>query len=138
MAIDLLQLTMTWAEDRALLRSNPSADPGAKTGDRADSVRPRLSSSCLRDWQQSEKPSRQDAAKSLTGCHALVTNDKRPTFQFTVNQHTTTMMFAMSKTMPTSPITISFRTLSVTAHLLIKRHYCRPQHSAIVDGAQPQ
>ena len=25
---------MTWAEDRALLRSNPSADPRAKTGDR--------------------------------------------------------------------------------------------------------
>ena len=30
--VGALQSTSAWAEDRALLRSNPSADPGAKTG----------------------------------------------------------------------------------------------------------
>ena len=39
MLTDLLQRPVPWAEDRALLRSNPSADPGAKTADRAASVR---------------------------------------------------------------------------------------------------
>jgi hypothetical protein len=42
-----LQTTMAWAEDSALLRSNLSADPGAKTGARAEhmfgSVLPRRS-----------------------------------------------------------------------------------------------
>jgi hypothetical protein len=32
MARGALQQTMAWAEDSALLRSNPSADPGAKSG----------------------------------------------------------------------------------------------------------
>ena len=31
-----LQTMSAWAEDRALLRSTPSADPGAKTGARAE------------------------------------------------------------------------------------------------------
>jgi hypothetical protein len=31
-----LQTMLAWAEDRALLRSTPSADPGAKTGARAE------------------------------------------------------------------------------------------------------
>ena len=31
-----LQTMLTWAEDRALLRSTPSAEPGAKTGARAE------------------------------------------------------------------------------------------------------
>ncbi len=35
MDADKIQLTMAWAEDRALLGSNPSADPGAKTEGRA-------------------------------------------------------------------------------------------------------
>ena len=86
MTIDLLQSTTTWTEDRALLRSNPSAEPGARTGDRAASVRPRLSYSGLQDWHQSAKPSRQDAAKSPTGCHPERANDSRARFQFTVNQ----------------------------------------------------
>ena len=34
-SIGALQTMLTWAEDRATLRSNPSADPGAKTGARA-------------------------------------------------------------------------------------------------------
>ena len=88
MMTNFLQWTMTWAEDRALLRSNPSADPRAKTGDRAASARPRLSSCSLRDWHQSDKPSRPDAAKSPTGYHPQVANDERSKFQFTVNQDT--------------------------------------------------
>ena len=34
--IGALQTILAWAEDRALLRSTPSADPGAKTGARAE------------------------------------------------------------------------------------------------------
>lgn len=63
------QWPSTWAEDRALLRSNPSAVPGAKTGVGAEphgSVP--LSSASLRDWHQSAKPSRQDAAICPTRC----------------------------------------------------------------------
>ena len=33
-------LFLTWAEDRALRGRNPSADPGAKTGDGANTLRP--------------------------------------------------------------------------------------------------
>ena len=35
-SVGALQTMLAWAEDRALLRSNPSADPGAKTGARAE------------------------------------------------------------------------------------------------------
>ena len=34
--VGALQPMLAWAEDRALLRSTPSADPGAKTGARAE------------------------------------------------------------------------------------------------------
>ena len=34
--VGALQTMLAWAEDRALLRSTPSADPGAKTGARAE------------------------------------------------------------------------------------------------------
>jgi hypothetical protein len=60
-----LQPDSAWAEDRALLRSNPSAVPGAKT-DGAAGRRPVLPHH--RDWHPSDKPSRHDAAvlNSLT------------------------------------------------------------------------
>ena len=35
-SVGALQTILAWAEDRALLRSTPSADPGAKTGARAE------------------------------------------------------------------------------------------------------
>ena len=35
-SVGALQTMLAWAEDRALLRSTPSADPGAKTGARAE------------------------------------------------------------------------------------------------------
>ena len=54
---------MAWAEDRALLGSTPSADPGAKTGagiGTNDRSRALCQSEKLRDWHECEKPSRQE------------------------------------------------------------------------------
>ena len=69
MSVCALQPQVTWAEDRALLRSTPSADPGAKTGAVAGVVSryPRRTTATLhfpsiRDWHLSVKPSRHDAA----------------------------------------------------------------------------
>jgi transposase InsO family protein len=56
---------MTWAEDRATLGSDPSADPGAKT--EGPAAAPAARSSPLRDWHQSDKSNAtngQDAALS--------------------------------------------------------------------------
>jgi Leucine-rich repeat (LRR) protein len=81
------QSKATWTEDRALLRSNPSAVAGAKTGAGAEPSRsaPPLPST-FRDWHQSEKPSRHEAAKSSTGCASQLANANRPKFQFPLNQ----------------------------------------------------
>ena len=38
---------LTWAEDRATVGTDPSADPGAKTGDGGGGVRPPSRYSCL-------------------------------------------------------------------------------------------
>ena len=74
-------------EDTALLRSNRSAVSGAKTEERAAGshavARP---SSLLRDWPQSVKPSRHDAATRLTGRPSPLANAHWPKFHFTVNQ----------------------------------------------------
>ena len=81
---------LAWAEDRALLRSTPSADPGAKTGARAERHRSALRSHTdlqqLRDWHRSDKPSRQEAATSGTGRRSPLTYANRAQFHFTVNQ----------------------------------------------------
>ena len=64
---EALQLTMTWAEDRATQRCDPSADPGAKTEGRVVhwgnpwTAQP----SFLRDWHQSDKPSQQDEGNRI-------------------------------------------------------------------------
>ena len=79
---------MAWAEDRALLRSNPSADPGAKTEGRAVCHAAAAQPSTLRDWHQSDKPSRQDAAISPAGCLPRFANARRQEFQFPLNQYT--------------------------------------------------
>ena len=86
-----LQRPMAWAEDRALLRSNPSADPGAETGvapGTCSSPERSLSrhQSPLRDWHQRAKPSRQDAAIPSAGRAPQLANTNRPTFQFPLNQ----------------------------------------------------
>ena len=79
----------TWAEDKALPRGNLSAVPGAKTGSRialGRAIRPVRTP--FRDWSESEKPSRQDAAKSPTGGLLPFTNANSPQFHFPLNQHT--------------------------------------------------
>ena len=84
----VLQPPMAWAEDRALLRSNPSADPGAKTEGRAVRTAAAARPSTLRDWHESDKPSRQNAATSQAGCPSRLANAKQQEFQFPVNQDT--------------------------------------------------
>jgi len=79
-----LQPDSAWAEDRALLRSNPNAVPGAKT-DGAARGRPVLHHP-HRDWHQSDKPSQQDAATSSARCPSQLVNANRSTFQFPLNQ----------------------------------------------------
>ena len=79
-----LRCHVTWAEDRATQRCDPSADPGAET-DEGGTMPPRPS---RRDRHQSVKPSRHDAAIRSAGCPSLVTNALRARFQFTLNQDT--------------------------------------------------
>ena len=87
---EALQPTMTWAEDRATQRCDPSAVPGAKTEGRAvHRINPwTVQPSFLRDWHQSGKPSQQDAANLSTRCRSSYANHKPVRFQFTVNQDT--------------------------------------------------
>jgi hypothetical protein len=77
---------MAWAEDRATQRCDLSADPGAKTGAGARPCLALLPFHPLRDWHESDKPSRQDAATLPTGCPSRLANAKRQEFQFPVNQ----------------------------------------------------
>ena len=88
MTIGLAQSKTTWAEDTALLRSNRSAVPGAKTEGGIESVHsiPPLSPT-LRDWPECAKPSRQDAVKSATACHLPLTNTNPPQFHLPLNQN---------------------------------------------------
>ena len=82
-----LRWPMTWAEDRALLRSNPSADPGAETGAGAKPRFAPLPSPSLRDRHQGVKPSRPEAATSSAGCRSSIANRPNREFQFTGNQY---------------------------------------------------
>ena len=86
---DKLQPRVDWAEDRATQRCDPSADPGAKTEGRAacSATAAAARPSTLRDWHQSDKPSRHDAATLPAGCPSLLANAERQEFQFPVNQH---------------------------------------------------
>jgi hypothetical protein len=83
-----LRSEMAWAEDRATQRCDPSADPGANTEGRAvrslraAAARP----STLRDWHQSAKPSRHDAATFPAGCPLQHANTNQQEFQFPLNQ----------------------------------------------------
>lgn len=69
---------LTWTEDRATQRCDPSAGPGAKTGVRAELRRSVPLLSCpLRDWPPSDKPSRHDAATLRTRCPAPLPDARR-------------------------------------------------------------
>jgi len=65
---------MTWAEDRATVGTDPSADPGAKTEGRAENrlVGSARSFPLLRDWHQS--------AKSLAAVAASLRASEWPEF----------------------------------------------------------
>ena len=82
------KLQATWAEDRAPVRTDPSADLGAKTEERAAVQQAAARPSHLRDWRQCAKPSRHDAANVPTRRPSKVANDNRPEFHFPLNQHT--------------------------------------------------
>jgi hypothetical protein len=86
MARIVLPTASDWAEDRATQRCDPSAVPGAKTGAGARHYLALLPFLPLRDWHQSDKPSRQDAATSPAGCPSQLANADRQEFQFPVNQ----------------------------------------------------
>ena len=87
MPFDKRQSPSTWAEDRATQRCDPSAVPGAKTEGRAVLASGGHPISLhLRNWHQSAKPSRHDAATVLTRCPSSIANADLPKFQFTVNQ----------------------------------------------------
>lgn len=97
MAHPLAQSTLTWAEDRAPVRTDPSAHPVAKTGAGArngggagSNHSVPLPSCCraraLRDWHQRAKPSRHEVAKSSTGRPSQLANANQPKFQFPLNQ----------------------------------------------------
>lgn len=91
--------TTAWAEDTALLRSNRSADPGAKTArGRHDAAFLRV-----RDWHESDKPSRHDAAKSLAGRPSKFINASRPKVHFPLNQHSPTSCLLTLTTYNLSP-----------------------------------
>jgi transposase InsO family protein len=70
-----LQHPMAWAEDRATLRSDLSADPGAEIGERGGS---NAASPPLRDRHQCDKPSWHDATTTTAGClpHSLMPNEE--------------------------------------------------------------
>jgi hypothetical protein len=80
-----LQPDSAWAEDRALLRSNPSAVPGAEVGVGAENPSAPLPF-LLRSWHPSAKPSRHDAATASAGCPSPLANANRPKFHFPLNQ----------------------------------------------------
>ncbi len=97
-----LQPASALAEDRATQRCAPSADPGAKTEEpgclagqapsdevRAVSTHDAARPSSLRDWHQSDQPSRQEAATSPTGSRPQLANTQHPKFQFPLNQDST-------------------------------------------------
>ena len=81
----------TWAEDRAPVRTDPSADPGAKTEERVAVQQAAARPSHLRDWHQSAKPSRHDAANFTTRRPSKIANANRPQFHFPLNQHNKTL-----------------------------------------------
>lgn len=76
---------LAWTQGTALLRSNRSAVPGAKTG--AGIELPRSVPLPLRDWHQSAKPSRHEAATlTLTRRPSQLANANQRKFQFPLNQ----------------------------------------------------
>jgi hypothetical protein len=89
MDVKTVEQPMTRAEDKALLGSNLSADPGAKTEGRA--ARPVARLSPLRDWHQSDKSlaaqPRVLDVKTPGGGLPDVANSERSILRFTLNHY---------------------------------------------------
>ena len=79
---------MTWAEDRATVGTDPSADPGAKTGDGANLLRPTPFAFPLRDWHHAKNPTKQRSGHVATHQSELTNNDGTK-LHFTLNQNKT-------------------------------------------------
>jgi hypothetical protein len=85
-----LQPMMAWAEDRALLGSTPSADPGVGAEDRAGHNH--LGSVLLQNntfsFNTNAKNPTRNRSATRTRSFSQITNAIGPKFQFTVNQDT--------------------------------------------------
>jgi hypothetical protein len=83
-----LQPMMAWAEDRALLGSTPSADPGVGAEDRAGHNH--LGSVLLQNntfsFNTNAKNPTRNRSATRTRSFSQITNAIGPKFQFTVNQ----------------------------------------------------
>ncbi len=76
-----------------MLRSNPSADPGAKIEGWAVFFQKDAAHLPLRDWHQSDKPTRPKAVIPRHDAILSLANTKRPKFLFTLNQDIDTKLF---------------------------------------------
>ena len=74
-----------------MLRSNPSADPGAKIEGGAVFLQRDPAHLPLRDWHQSEKPIRPEAVIHRQDATLQLANAKLSEFQFTVNQDSSSL-----------------------------------------------
>ena len=81
---------LTWAEDRALLRSTPSAEPGAKTGARAEHTSALRSLVDRSTTAPGLAPTRQTFAAR---CRSPFIYANRTKFHFTVNQDSSLLRF---------------------------------------------
>lgn len=92
MRMGIVEQRSTWTEDRALLGSNPSADPGARTERRAmDSSVARLSSTPFGIGTKAINPSRLRRehlnTKNPGDGLPVVANPERPIVRFTLNHY---------------------------------------------------
>ena len=81
-----VQCDSTWTEDRAPVRTDPSADPGSRPKVAVafqGAARP-----SLRDRHLCEKPSRPEAATQAVWSRTVFPYAHPARFQFTVNQDT--------------------------------------------------
>lgn len=83
-----LQPRMTWAEDRALQRCNPSAVPGVDVKTGPDHLA-RPGHTITSQQHQRAKPEWQDATLFPHGRPLPLANPNRTGFQFTLNQDNT-------------------------------------------------
>lgn len=95
MSMGIVEPRPAWAEDRALLGSNPSADPGAKTERRAmDSSVARLSSAAFGIGGKAINPSRRSREhwniQTPGDGLPVVANPERPILRFTLNHYSLT------------------------------------------------